>query len=250
MSRIALWLAVSALSIGFATPTLAVDGVVLITQARALSGNVTPGDAAGFPVTLSQAGSYRMASNLIPGANNIGIEVAAPDVTIDFNGFVLSGGPAGGTNNSTTGVWGKGDRLTVQNGKINSFEVAGIDAISSDYLIVENMRVINNTGFGIYNNGGNFARIQNSTIATNVLTGIDCGDFCHIEGNVVSGNGNGIFLTSGTVLGNTIQGNSGLGIVNSFGLDVGFGNNTLVGNRAPQVKNASAMHPNFCSPAC
>ena len=42
----------------------AVDGIVLIDQNRALAGNVTPGDAPGFPVTLSQPGSYRLSGNL------------------------------------------------------------------------------------------------------------------------------------------------------------------------------------------
>ena len=34
----------------------AVDGVVLIDQNHALAGSVTPGDAPGFPVTISQPG--------------------------------------------------------------------------------------------------------------------------------------------------------------------------------------------------
>ena len=38
----------------------AVDGVVLIDQNHALAGNITPGDGPGFPVTLSQPGSYRL----------------------------------------------------------------------------------------------------------------------------------------------------------------------------------------------
>lgn len=41
------------------------NGVVLITQADALAGNVTPSDTPGFPVTLSVSGSYRFASNLL-----------------------------------------------------------------------------------------------------------------------------------------------------------------------------------------
>jgi len=37
----------------------AVDGVVLIDQSHALAGSITPGDAPGFPVTITQPGSYR-----------------------------------------------------------------------------------------------------------------------------------------------------------------------------------------------
>ena len=55
----------------------ATDGVVLIDQARALAGNVTPGDAPGFPVTISEPGSYRLASDL--ESDNGGILIAADD---------------------------------------------------------------------------------------------------------------------------------------------------------------------------
>ena len=54
------------------------QGQVLITQAKGLAGNATPGDAAGFPVRLSEPGSYNLASNLIPGSNLNGIVVAVP----------------------------------------------------------------------------------------------------------------------------------------------------------------------------
>jgi len=51
----------------------AVDGVILIDQNHALSGNITPGDAPGFPVTISQPGSYRLSGDLlIPDANTTG----------------------------------------------------------------------------------------------------------------------------------------------------------------------------------
>ena len=55
---------------GFSNSANAVDGVILITQANAQAGNVTPGDLAGFPVTISRSGSYKLASNLtIPNEN-------------------------------------------------------------------------------------------------------------------------------------------------------------------------------------
>ena len=56
-----------------ALPTCAVDGVVLINQAAALAGNVTPGDTPGFPVVISVSGSYRLSGNLtVPDANTNG----------------------------------------------------------------------------------------------------------------------------------------------------------------------------------
>src|SRR5438128_5729077 len=75
---------------GLSCNIYAVDGVVLIDQNRALAGSVTFGDAPGFPVTLSQPGSYRLSGNLtVPDANTTAIEVTANNVTIDLNGFSI-----------------------------------------------------------------------------------------------------------------------------------------------------------------
>jgi hypothetical protein len=40
-----------------AQPASAIDGQIPSTQAKALAGDVTPGDAPGFPVTLTRTGS-------------------------------------------------------------------------------------------------------------------------------------------------------------------------------------------------
>ena len=65
---------------------------VIINQGKALMGNVTPGDAAGFPVTLSQPGSYVLTSNLtVSNANTHAIDITVDDVTVDLNGFVIQG---------------------------------------------------------------------------------------------------------------------------------------------------------------
>jgi hypothetical protein len=69
-----------------------VDGVVLINQANAMAGSVTPGDTAGFPVTISQPGSYKLSSNLtITDPTETGILITADNVTVDLNGFTIQG---------------------------------------------------------------------------------------------------------------------------------------------------------------
>src|SRR5712692_4005736 len=84
----------------------AVDGVVLIDQNRALAGGVTPGDAPGFPVTISVPGSYRLSGNLtVPDANTTAIQVTADNVTLDLNGFSIIGPTVCvGTSCSPTGT--------------------------------------------------------------------------------------------------------------------------------------------------
>jgi len=237
----------------FTANASAIDGEVLITQAKALAGSVTTGDAAGFPVTLSVPGSYKLASNLFPGPNQDGIVAASSDITIDLNGFVMSGGPAGGTSNSLNGIVDAGDRLTVKNGTIGAFQIAGISASRRLYLMIENMRIING-GAGVTNALGVFTSVQNSVVATNRYTGIECGTSCSIEDNVISGNGQiGIRILSGTVLGNTIMSNGSDGIVGSNrAVDmVGVGNNTLAGNGTSQILGNSMgfLHPNVCKPS-
>jgi hypothetical protein len=76
-----------------ASATTSEAAVVYITQARAMVGGITPGDAPGFPVTISRPGSYQLLSNLVlPSApNTIGIQITAESVTLDLNGFAIIG---------------------------------------------------------------------------------------------------------------------------------------------------------------
>jgi hypothetical protein len=232
-----------------ASPAAAIDGEVLITHTKALNGNVTPGDAAGYPVTLSQTGSYKLASNLQVPADKNGIVATATEVSVDLNGFRISGG-----NVAANGIVGTQLGLTVRNGTINFFKGDGIQ-MRGALLLVEDMRIEETRGRGVYENGAGvgFARILKSTIFGNGRNGIFCGQGCHIEGNNISRNGtpgdyNGVHLISGTVLGNTIIGNFGYGI--GVDLEAGFGNNTILGNSDATSGTLISLHPNACSPAC
>ena len=82
-----------ALSAWLVVTAAAADGVIEINQAGAMQGGVTAGDtAAGFPVTISEFGSYRLTGNLtVADAGTTAIEVTSGDVTIDLNGFIISG---------------------------------------------------------------------------------------------------------------------------------------------------------------
>src|SRR6185312_10998222 len=74
------------------TSLYAVDGVTLIDQTHALAGNITPGDTPGFPITISQPGSYRLTGNItVPDAHTTAIDITADFVTIDLNGFSIIG---------------------------------------------------------------------------------------------------------------------------------------------------------------
>jgi len=234
----------AAFALSLSAPAFA-DGEILITQAKANTGNVTPGDAPGFPVTLSLPGSYILAGNLQPPANKAGISIANHRVTIDLNGFQLNG--AAGAN---TGIYGADfDSATIRNGTITGFAAHGIYT-TGDLWIVENMRVVENGVYGIHV-GGFYSSVRGSTVSGNSGTGIASGGRSLVEDSNVSANGGaGIENNSGVILGNAITGNVGIGIDGSA--VTGHGNNTLVGNNGggSQVTAAIQLHPNLCSPAC
>jgi len=103
-----------------AAPTLA-QGEIIITQAKANAGNVTPGDAAGFPVTLSLPGAYVLGSNLTVSANKTGLSVTSHNVDIDMNGFRLHG--AGVASYGVVSIRGESH---IHGGVISSFKLDGI----------------------------------------------------------------------------------------------------------------------------
>jgi hypothetical protein len=142
-----------------ATPAAAIDGEVLITHAKALAGNVTPGDTKDYPITISRAGSYKLASNLEVTAGKNGIEVNATEVSIDLNGFRMNGRKV-----ALHGIVGNQRSLTVRNGTIFFFKSRGI-YMKGALLIVEDMRIEENQ-YGIVESGAGvgFARIVDSTI--------------------------------------------------------------------------------------
>jgi hypothetical protein len=222
------WLAPALLLAGLSCNLYAVDGVVLIDQNRALAGGVTPGDAPGFPVTISVAGSYRLSGNLtMPNATTNAIEINANNVTIDLNGFSIVGpticvaGPGGGAviscspTGGGTGVLAIQRRnVTVVNGTVRGMGT-GIDLGSTVGGYIEKVHADSNSSGGISvfdsgvlngntanGNGGIGINVNASTVTGNVAnsnggTGINA--FCpsSIVGNTAASNGGGNISTNG-----------------------------------------------------
>jgi parallel beta-helix repeat protein len=241
---IALLVAVS----GLLTSPAAAQGEIVITQAKANAGGVTPGDGPGFPVTLSLPGAYVLGSNLNPPAGKNGLVIKSHNVDIDMNGFRLNGGDV-----ANVGVYSTFGQSRIHDGFIVFFKSHGIFLTGNvNAWTVENMQIIQNGGFGVYAEESVYARYLNNNIVANGGGGIRCGHYCHVEGNTISDNKLiGVEIHSGTVLDNTIFGNGQQGIYDDyFSADTGFGDNTVVGNNGngEQVHNVVPLHPNFCSP--
>jgi len=241
-----------------AAPVKTIDGVVIITQADALAGGVTPGDAPGYPITISAAGSYRLGGPLTVTGANSGIDVLAPLVTLDFNGFVLNGNGVG-----TDGVSGYGRALTVQNGTVRNFTAFGIVSSETE-MVVARMRVdtVSETGISAYPTNGGLTdgrSIFRDNVVTNVTKhGISCsGRSCIVLRNVVSDVGfQGIFLdanvNSASVLDNIVSRAQTIGIL-SDSVGSGVGRNTLISNTnlgspAPISGGGGSLGPNVCVP--
>lgn len=186
-------LVLSVLLLGMAGPVSAADGQTVINQSRVKAGNVTPGDAAGFPVTLSRSGSYVLSGNLTVPANKDGIVIAANDVTIDLNGFKITG--------SRTGI-----DITVNDGITDSdVNRSGTDIRNG---------TIANFSFGIRLYASTDNRVEQIHARDNIFVGIQLGMNSLVSGNIASGSQSGIFAGSKSlVTGNITHDNSFYGII-------------------------------------
>jgi hypothetical protein len=158
------------------TSLFAVDGIIEINQTAALAGGVTSGDGAGFPVTISGSGSYRLTGNLVvPDANTTAVVVSQVNVTLDLNGFSILGSTSCSqtTPGSSVSCTGTGS------GK-------GIDAS------VNNVTVLNGTIRGMGNDGINLssrARVEGLSVISNGADGMDVGTDSLVVGNRATLNG-------------------------------------------------------------
>jgi hypothetical protein len=189
-----------------ASAVFAADGVVLIDQNRALAGGITPGDAPGFPVTISLPGSYKLSGNLTLPANTDGIVIAADGVTIDLNGFTITGGGGGTAISDPGGHAG----IAIRNGSITHFTFGivlggstNVDRPESSEI--QQIRAFNNENTAIV--VGSNASVTGNVVTKNV-SGIDVGDNAVVSSNTVTHNGTALIVgANSTISGNTLSSN-------------------------------------------
>ena len=141
-------------------PLSAGDGVIEINQAKALAGGVTVGDGAGFPVTLSAPGSYRLTGSLSSAslsAHILDITAATGQVTIDLNGFTIAGPNKAGAGSCIHSL-SADTYVTVRNGHIRQCASHGI---SIEYGLAEELQILGIVSNGILiGNLGIVSRVQ------------------------------------------------------------------------------------------
>jgi hypothetical protein len=91
----------------------AADGQILINQSTIMA-------AGGFPYVISQPGSYKLSGNLIVPNGVSGISITANNVTLDLNGFSMTGAQQNFSGSPQTALIQSGAVIgaTVRNGTL------------------------------------------------------------------------------------------------------------------------------------
>jgi hypothetical protein len=228
----------TALALALALPWLAGTALAQTTidQAKALAGGVTPGDAPGFPVKITQPGSYKLTSNLSVPLHIQAIQVTAPGVTIDLNGFVVSSAVIcdQGMHSTTVtcnlsnvasanlayqaGISSNEHDTAVRNGTVRGFSGHGIHGVQH----IENLHVGHNLGAGIYvnvySNGvpARLSHVRNSRVELNNLSGV-VGGYVLFEHSMANKNGKHGLHTDGGVVRNSMLSFNEMRGINTYG---------------------------------
>jgi hypothetical protein len=201
----------------------AVDGVFEINQICAVNTGCFAGDTPGFPVTISEpGGSYRLTGALeISGSDTTAISLGsgADDVTVDLNGFAMTGPISctwtlGGTHGpphtvscsgsgTGRGVDGEGrEGVVLTNGVIRGFGDDGANL--GLHARVHGVRFIDNAGYGLLTFDLTFSGVDGHTIVT------ECSGIKNGEGGLIVG-------MASTVSDSIASMNGGLGIAGGDG---------------------------------
>ncbi len=255
---------------------LAQDGVVPIgaNPDRYPFVGVIPGVCTtSFPIMICQSGSYRLTSNIqIKDRATTAIQITADNVTLDLNGFAISGpvtctagtyplecSPGGATTG--IGITSEKKNITVTNGTVRGMGSHGIQ-LNGAGARVEGVHVESNIHTGILING----LVTRSTVTANGAIGIYVpqAGTTTISQNTVTHNGSDGVSGGALVVDNTISYNGGNGIsgglsaINNvvfrnknFGIwmNSGFGGNSIFLNTAGATHMGNSMHNNICDDA-
>lgn len=205
----------------FSSGLVCADGRFEINQLCVASGCFT-GDDPGWPVEITEPGSYRLTSNLNVGSFSDpvdGIQIFSSDVTLDLGGFTIGGPvvcigdePVCFTSNSKHGIRSIGQpnpilrNAKIFNGSVQGFDIECIDLAGIRNFEISDLRIsdcgsrgiralspsgvidrvhITNTGdAGIFTNSRN--KVTRSTFYNTGNVGVDLG-IC--EGNTFNENG-------------------------------------------------------------
>lgn len=203
-----------------------------ITHEQALAGNVTPGDAPGYPVTISVPGHYVLKGNLQVPSTTGGIHATVGGVTLDLNGFTV-GGPgtcSQGTNNVVTcthyalastadrnalsGIRFAGLGNTVRNGTVRGFRGHGV---SGGDTVLENLVLHDNRYAGFSSWAVSYvSRVSGTRILRNGDHGVHSGAYLIFERSAaIKNGGDGLHVSGALVTDSVLTNNRRYGITSA-----------------------------------
>lgn len=147
----------------------------------------TPGDGSNsYIITLP--GSYYLTGNLVGESGRHGISIQASDVTLDLNGFVLSG-VAGSLHGVT--VPATATNVAVRNGTVRSWGQRGVDAEQVRNGRLERLSASHNAATGIA--AGSNSLVTACVAMNNSAEGISALRGCTISNCSAQSNATGIY---------------------------------------------------------
>lgn len=241
---------------------IAGDGVGEINEACAVSTGCFPGDTPGYPVTITQSGSYRLTGSLTPSglsANTDMVSISATDVTLDLNGFEIvhiqsctNDPPTSCTLSGTGRGIAGGNHVTLRDGVVRNAVSHGIEL--GWFGSISGVRVSGCGGSGVV--VANHSRIDDAIVASNLGGGVFAFQQISVKRSVISrNNGSGFSSVFGrnSLLENVINENVSLGL-SLFSSD-GYGLNHLSfnsgsgGGTGGQVSGGLNLGQNVCNAA-
>jgi hypothetical protein len=158
----------------------------------------TPGDGANTFI-IRASGSYYLTASFTGTSGKHGISIQADDVTLDLNGFALTGG--GGGANRGIDVPAAQKNLCVRNGTVRGWTDGGVRAELASSTLAEKLRLVDNVGATGLEFGRGTAR---DCVATGNATGFFLSNGAEIRDCAAAANVTGFFAGDRTMISNCI----------------------------------------------
>lgn len=189
------------------------------------------------PITLTASGRYYFTDNIVHTGSAHAIRIAGDDITVDMNGFTLSG--LGATANSSIGFRIQlSDRAVIRNGTIRDFGGSGITGTSSTNNRISSVTIIDvgETGIELTDYAG---IIENCIVSGAAQIGIEI-EQGRLSGSVITNNEFGVVARDSVVTDNLILNNAATGLTAS---DSVLRGNTVAENGAgPTSVSPGGIH--------
>jgi len=203
----------------------------------AINAQNTPGEVDSV-FTISQPGSYYLTGSVLGAAGKHGIKITISDVTIDLNGFTLTGVPG-----SLDGIHAAAgaEVITIQRGVVRNWGGDGVDLlnVTESHITSVRSRQNGNNGFSC----GAAPTLENCSATENGGIGLATLDFAVINRSTFSQNtGKGAALGSyATISNSTFNNNGETGLATGAGAKVQDSQVQLNGLQGASLGNKSSV---------